>query len=137
MQLEQWSWSDCRSKHWPPQFVNPALHRMPQLTPMQVAVPFFGCGQVVPQPPQFRTSFEVRTQIPAQSVKPASQVTPHLDALQVGVPLSGFVQAALQPPQLAALVVISTQLASHSLCPRGQPEFVHLPPIHSSPAAHA
>jgi hypothetical protein len=32
---------------------------MPQETPLHVALPFFGVGQVTPQPPQFCTSFEV------------------------------------------------------------------------------
>ena len=119
-----------------PHLVNPGLQRMPHVTPLQVAVPFFGAGQGVPQPPQFLTSFEVRTHLPPQSVKPASHATPHADALQVGVPFSGFVQAALHAPQLAGLSVKSTQLASHSVRPGGQPEFVHLPATQSSPAAH-
>lgn len=52
------------------QSANPALHRKPQVPDEQVATPFGPEGQIVPQPPQLFTSFDVSTQFPEQVVAP-------------------------------------------------------------------
>jgi hypothetical protein len=60
-----------------------ALHEMPQLVPLQVAVPFDGgTGQGEQELPQLLT-LELETQVPLQLWKPIPQLRAQLPAEQL------------------------------------------------------
>lgn len=60
----------------PPQLVKPVLQVMPQTPAVQVACPFVGTGQTLPQLPQLLVSLLVSRQVPEQLVKPDGQHCP-------------------------------------------------------------
>ncbi len=70
-----------------------ALHAMPQLVPLQVAIPLAGTAQAVPQDwPQLCTLL-LDTHRPPQLWKPLLQAMPQLVPSQVALPLAGTGQA--------------------------------------------
>ena len=76
----------------------------PHMPPTQVAAPFAGVGQTIPQRPQCATVVLVFTSQPlaafmSQLPKPALQVRPQALIAQVAVPFAGVGQAMLQAPQ--------------------------------------
>ena len=85
------------------QLENPGLHAMPQLPPLQLAVPFWD-GQGAPQPPQWLGSvFRFRSQPFAaersQFPNPVLQLMPHAPLVQLAMPPVEL-QTVPQPPQL-------------------------------------
>jgi hypothetical protein len=63
-QVPQWSLSDFKSTHAPPQSVYPKLQAMPQPAVVQVALPLAMPAQILPQTPQFLVSESSLTQAP-------------------------------------------------------------------------
>jgi hypothetical protein len=85
--------------------LKPAVQVMPQLVPLQVAVPFGSVGQAAQEVvPQLFTLVS-GAHAPEQRWKPAAQVMPQLVPLQVAVPFGSVGQAAHEVvPQLFTLV---------------------------------
>jgi hypothetical protein len=77
MQVPQCAGLVCRLAQVPPQFVVPVGQAHWPFT--QVAPEGHGC----PQPPQFRMSVMVLTQLPLQSVSPGPHVTTHCPPVHV------------------------------------------------------
>jgi hypothetical protein len=66
LQLPQWLELDCRLTHELPHFEKPALQAMPHCPLAQVALPFTGAVQTLPQEPQLERLLARFTQLPAQ-----------------------------------------------------------------------
>jgi hypothetical protein len=90
---------------------------MPQVPPVQAAVPFGSVGHAWPHDPQFAALVIVSAQLPAQRVGVAEgQPDAHVELTQAGVPLSGR-HALLQLPQCGLLLVRLTHVPPQSVRP--------------------
>ena len=94
----------------PPQSWKPALHAIPQLVPLQVAVPFPGTGQAVQDVPHVAV-LEFDTHVPPQLWNPALHAIPQLVPLQVAVPFGGTGHAAHDVVPQFATLLFDTQTA--------------------------
>ncbi len=68
LQSPQWSTLDWTLTQLVPHLVKPELQVLPHVPPEQVALPFRGAGQMLPQEPQLLVLEERLTQLPAQLV---------------------------------------------------------------------
>jgi hypothetical protein len=116
------------STHAPEQGVKVPLHRMPQLVPLQSAVPLTGFGHAVVQVGPQPVAGPIGVQVPAQSTMPAGQPqTPGVMAPQVSV----GPHAVLQAPQLALLCPVSTHPVPQWVRPELQAS-VHMVPLQTA-----
>lgn len=88
---------------------NPAAQVKPQLVPLQVAVPFAGCGQGVQDEPHVAGS-EFAAQAPPQRWNPFAQETPQRVPSQVAMPFAGTGQGVQALPQEFVLVSLTQAL---------------------------
>ena len=116
----------CVSTHASPQRVKPVLQVKPHAPAAQVAVPFAGAGQTIPQRPQCMTVVLVSVSQPlaafmSQLPKPALQVpSPHMPPTQAAAAFVGAGQTLLHVPQFIMLVWRSVQVPLQEVCPVGQ-----------------
>jgi hypothetical protein len=72
----------------PLQSLKPLLQTMPQVPPIQLALPLLGVGQTLLQPPQLLGSVFSLTHAPPQLEKPTAQLMPQAPEVQTAVELA-------------------------------------------------
>jgi hypothetical protein len=113
--------------HLPLQTDKPALHLMPHMLLMQVAVPppLVGPGQALPHCPQLARSFFESTQPAPHGMKPALHWYEQSPPLQRGAALAGAEHTSAHAPQFEVSVLTSTHEPVHAV---SMPQsVVHLP----------
>jgi hypothetical protein len=110
------------------------LQVAPHVEAAQVAIPFAGTLQALPQLPQFIASATVEMQAAPQSLKLVLQATPQWPAVQVAVPFIGIGHAIPHMPQLSGAVMVSTQEPAQLSFPAEQ-TVLHLLLSQTCPAA--
>lgn len=124
-QSPQFTGSVFTSTHEEPQSLKPSLQATPHALFVQVAVPFSGVGQAMPQPLQLSGLLVRSMHEPLQLVRPPEQPAAHLPLSQT----CAASQLVLQSPQRAGSFETSTHVSEPQSAKPGEHSTPHTPSV--------